>query len=67
MTQRETLENWQRAGRTVIHEADAKDLLQRIGIPVPRRDPDHGRCAAKLCHDDYPHKSDRARPFGSFP
>ena len=58
MTQRETLENWQRAGRTVIHEADAKDLLQRIGIPVPRRDPDHGRCAAKLCHDDYPHKSD---------
>jgi len=58
MTQRETLENWQRAGRKVVHEADAKDLLQRIGIPVPKRDPAEGRCVAKLCHDDYPHKSD---------
>ena len=58
MTPRETLENWQRAGRKVVHEADAKDLLQRIGVPVPQRDPAHGRCVAKLCHDDYPHKSD---------
>ena len=58
MTPRETLENWQRAGRKVVHEADAKDLLQQIGIPVPKRDPAEGRCVAKLCHDDYPHKSD---------
>lgn len=58
MTERETLEKWQRAGRKVIHEADAKDLLQRIGVPVPQRDPVEGRCVAKLCHDDYPHKSD---------
>ncbi len=58
MTPRETLEHWQRAGRRVVHEADAKDLLQRIGVPVPTRDPAEGRCVAKLCHDDYPHKSD---------
>ncbi|EAQ02530.1 hypothetical protein OB2597_17477 [Pseudooceanicola batsensis HTCC2597] len=58
MTHRETLENWQRAGRKVVHEADAKSLLQRIGVPVPRRDPANGRCVAKMCHDDYPHKSD---------
>lgn len=58
MTPRETLENWQRAGRKVVHEADSKDLLQRIGVPVPKRDPVEGRCVAKLCHDDYPHKSD---------
>ncbi len=58
MTPRETLEDWQRAGRKVVHEADAKDLLQRIGVPVPKRDPVEGRCVAKLCHDDYPHKSD---------
>jgi len=58
MTPRETLENWHRAGRKVVHEADAKDLLQRIGVPVPKRNPVEGRCVAKLCHDDYPHKSD---------
>lgn len=58
MTPRETLENWHRAGREVVHEADAKDLLQRIGIPVPKRGPVEGPCVAKLCHDDYPHKSD---------
>ena len=58
MTPRETLDNWQRAGRKEVHEADSKDLLQRIGVPVPKRDPVEGRCVAKLCHDDYPHKSD---------
>jgi acyl-CoA synthetase (NDP forming) len=58
MTSREILESWQRAGRTVVHEADAKDLLQQIGVPVPKRNPVEGRCVAKLCHDDYPHKSD---------
>ena len=46
MTPRETLENWQRAGRKVVHEADSKDLLQQIGIPVPKRDPAEGRCVA---------------------
>ncbi|MBC7132871.1 MAG: acetate--CoA ligase family protein [Roseovarius sp.] len=58
MTPRETLEAWQRAGRRVVHEADAKALLARIGVPVPERDPAGGRCVAKLCHDGYPHKSD---------
>ena len=58
MTPRETLEHWQRIGRKVVHEADAKDLLGQIGVPVPERDPAGGRCVAKLCHDDYPHKSD---------
>jgi|AutmiccommuBRH23_1029490.scaffolds.fasta_scaffold24258_2 acyl-CoA synthetase (NDP forming) len=58
MTPRETLEHWQRIGRKVVHEADAKDLLRQIGVPVPERNPAGGRCVAKLCHDDYPHKSD---------
>ncbi|MBC7180680.1 MAG: acetate--CoA ligase family protein [Roseovarius sp.] len=58
MTPRETLEHWQRIGRKVVHEADAKDLLGQIGVPVPGRNPADGRCVAKLCHDDYPHKSD---------
>jgi acyl-CoA synthetase (NDP forming) len=58
MTPRETLEHWQRSGRKVVHEADAKGLLGQIGVPVPARDPAGGRCVAKLCHDDYPHKSD---------
>lgn len=58
MTPRERLKHWQRAGREVIHEADAKDLLAQIGVPVPARDPADGRCVAKLCHDAFPHKSD---------
>ena len=48
MTPRETLESWHRAGRKVVHEADAKDLLQRIGIPVPKRNPAEGRCVAMI-------------------
>jgi len=42
MTPRETLEHWQRIGRKVVHEADAKDLLGQIGVPVPERDPAGG-------------------------
>lgn len=58
MTARDTLEDWGRAGRIVVHEADAKALLSRVGIPVPECNPADGACVAKLCHDDYPHKSD---------
>jgi len=58
MSVREKLENWVNAGRKVVHEADAKALLGDLGIPVPERDPSQGPLVVKLCHDDYPHKSD---------
>ncbi len=58
MNVRETLENWVRQGRRVVHEADAKALLSDIGVPVPARDPAGGKVVVKLCHDDFPHKSD---------
>ena len=58
MSVRETLENWVRQGRRVVHEADAKALLSDIGVPAPVRDPADGTVVVKLCHDDYPHKSD---------
>ncbi|MBV1864043.1 MAG: acetate--CoA ligase family protein [Rhodobacteraceae bacterium] len=58
MSVRETLENWVRQGRQVVHEADAKALLSEIGVPVPERDPADGKVVVKLCHDDFPHKSD---------
>ncbi len=43
------LANWMRAGRTIVHEADAKALLGEAGVAVPRRDPISGPCAVKLC------------------
>ena len=58
MSVRETLEGWVRQGRRVVHEADAKALLSDIGVPVPVRDPADGKVVVKLCHDDFPHKSD---------
>ena len=58
MSVRETLEGWVRQGRSVVHEADAKALLSDIGVPVPARDPADGKVVVKLCHDDFPHKSD---------
>ncbi len=58
MSARETLESWVRQGRTTVHEADAKALLAEIGIPMPERNPSDGLVVVKLCHDDYPHKSD---------
>ena len=58
MSVREKLENWVNAGRKVVHEADAKALLGDLGIPVPERGPTEGPLVVKLCHDDYPHKSD---------
>jgi len=58
MSVRETLEGWVRQGRRVVHEADAKALLSDIGVPVPERDPSDGKVVVKLCHDDFPHKSD---------
>ncbi len=58
MNIRETLEAWVKDGRTVVHESDSKAILGEIGIPVPDRNPKSGKCVVKLCHDDYPHKSD---------
>jgi len=58
MSVRETLETWVRQGRRVVHEADSKDLLAGIGIAMPQRDPADGKVVVKLCHDDFPHKSD---------
>lgn len=58
MSARDTVQGWVNAGRKVVHEADAKALLADLGIPVPERDPAEGPLVVKLCHDDYPHKSD---------
>ncbi|WP_456390648.1 acetate--CoA ligase family protein [Profundibacter sp.] len=58
MSVRKTLEDWVRQGRRVVHEADAKALLSDIGVPIPVRDPAEGKVVVKLCHDDFPHKSD---------
>ncbi|MBV1903115.1 MAG: acetate--CoA ligase family protein [Marinosulfonomonas sp.] len=58
MSARDTLQSWVNAGRKVVHEADAKALMGDMGIPVPERDPANGPLVVKLCHDDYPHKSD---------
>ncbi len=58
MNVRETLENWVRQGRSVVHEADSKVVLGEIGVPIPERDPSAGSVVVKLCHDDFPHKSD---------
>lgn len=58
MNVRKTLENWVRQGRRTVHEADAKALLRDIGVPIPARDPAEGKVVVKLCHDDFPHKSD---------
>ena len=58
MNARDTLQSWVNAGRKVVHEADAKALMGDLGIPVPERDPANGPLVVKLCHDDYPHKSD---------
>lgn len=58
MSVRETLEGWVRQGRRVVHEADSKDLLAQIGVPLPARDPADGKVVVKLCHDDFAHKSD---------
>jgi acyl-CoA synthetase (NDP forming) len=52
------LEQWIRAGRTVVHEADTKELLRQAGVLIPRRDPTAGPCAVKLCSDQYPHKTE---------
>jgi acyl-CoA synthetase (NDP forming) len=52
------LARWAQAGRTVVHEADAKALLTRAGIPVPLRNPLSGACAVKLCSDRHPHKTE---------
>lgn len=58
MSVRKTLEGWVRQGRRVVHEADSKDLLAQIGVPLPARDPADGKVVVKLCHDDFAHKSD---------
>lgn len=49
---------WTSERRTVVHEADTKDLLAQAGIPIPRRNPQSGACVVKLCSDRYPHKSE---------
>jgi succinyl-CoA synthetase beta subunit len=57
-TARIQLAEWARARRTIIHEADTKAMLERVGVPIPRRDPRSGSCAVKFCSDSYPHKTE---------
>ena len=55
---RRRLEEWARAGRRVVNEADTKDILAAIGIPIPARDGHEAPFAVKLASDNYPHKSE---------
>lgn len=55
---RRRLEEWARAGRRVVNEADTKDLLALAGIPIPARGGRKGPFAVKLASDRFPHKTD---------
>jgi|SRR5690625_2297386 len=49
---------WASNGRRIVHEYDTKQLLECVGIPVPRRNPRKGYCVVKLSSDSFPHKTD---------
>lgn len=51
------LRDWQAAGRHIVHEADAKRILQLAGLAVPGKS-DAGPYAVKLSSDLFPHKSE---------
>jgi len=55
---RQQLETWQRGGRKIVHEADAKNILAIAGISVPSQDREQGPFAVKLSSDRFPHKTD---------
>jgi acyl-CoA synthetase (NDP forming) len=55
---RRRLEDWARQGRTVVNEADTKDLLALAGIAIPRRGGRKGPFAVKLASDRFPHKTE---------
>lgn len=55
---RRRLEDWARQGRTVVNEADTKDLLALAGIAIPRRGGKKGPFAVKLASDKFPHKTE---------
>jgi acyl-CoA synthetase (NDP forming) len=55
---RRRLEDWVRQGRTVVNEADTKDLLALCGIAIPRRGGKKGPFAVKLASDKFPHKTE---------
>jgi len=55
---RRRLEDWARQGRTVVNEADTKDLLALAGITIPRRGGKKGPFAVKLASDKFPHKTE---------
>jgi len=57
-TIRDQLEDWLRAGRSIVHEADTKKILGAVGIPIPRQDRRCGRFAVKLSSDRFPHKTE---------
>lgn len=55
---RRRLEEWARAGRRVVNEADTKDLLALAGISIPSRGGKKGPFAVKLASDRFPHKTE---------
>ncbi len=55
---RRRLEEWARAGRRVVNEADTKDILAEIGISIPARGGRKGPFAVKLASDRFPHKTE---------
>ena len=52
------LASWVAAGRTTVHELDAKALLATAGIAIPHRNPTSGATVVKIASDQYPHKTE---------
>jgi len=51
------LNDWRRAGRRQVNEADSKMILSTVGLPVPRRGSSI-LSVVKFCSDDVMHKSE---------
>lgn len=55
---RATVRSWVAVGRAGVHEFDAKALLARAGLPVPRQTGYEGASVVKFCADTHLHKTD---------
>jgi acyl-CoA synthetase (NDP forming) len=55
---RRYLASWSTSGRTGVNEADAKTLLARAGLPLPRQGGYPGASVVKFCADSHLHKTE---------
>lgn len=55
---RARLIEWRASGRVNINEAEAKQLLSKVGLPLPRQEGYAGASAVKFCADTHLHKTD---------